>query len=211
MDFEPEDFSGKWCLQPEQTTGDVAGCIGMLGRKSWEIKLLNSATDTQLVQHYMMKGVHAIQRRVHYCVLHVRDFRFGDLLVLDSKKHENEPDHRGFGQCQTVGKWISSRSYQVERFMILEGKKTKMTVTSTLSHETNKSNDSTSGGEKGREKSQKSKARFMKIRLEMEQGEKHLHCTKIYERKSPTEEEREKMRDMSKGREHRLYRVLQKR
>lgn len=92
--------------------------------------------------------------------------------------------------------------------MTLEGKKTKMTVISTLSHEANKAtNGSTSGSN---DTADKGRARFMKVRLEMEQGEKKLHCTKIYGRETPSEEEKVKMREMCKGRENRLYRVIRK-
>ena len=185
----PCDFSGKWVLDHSKTEGSVEACMSMLGRTSWEIAMLKRASEVQLLQHYVMQQVHAVQQHVCYCVLGIANFEWESRFALHNRLAQHDNDEKKFGPYSTQSQWVpgsDGRSFAVVWRMTIQGRPTVMTVTRTMSPTDNNA---------------------CSVHMRVEQQQQVGECRKHYRRESRSAAEKKTMEKMCAGNERHCYKV----
>jgi hypothetical protein len=182
----PVDFSGKWALDHKYTTGDLEGCMRALGRSSMEIALLRKASEVQLLQHYCIGMVHAVQQHVTYCVLHVANFEWESRFAMNDQPIKYAADEKKFGDYTTQSALVENgRAFRVIWRMSIRGRDTTMIVT----------------------RRYRPDADLVDVHMHIEQQglQQPVECCKTYSRQSRSDKEKEKMKKMRAGNENHCY------
>lgn len=181
------DFSGKWVLDHAQTRGSVDDCMSMLGRSGWEIAMLKRASEVQLLQHYVMQQVHAVQQHVNYCVLGLANFEWEQRFALHNKLTSHAADEKRFGDYTTQCQLTADDAFRVIWCMTINDRKTVMTVTRTMPTDN---------------------ANSCSVHMRIEQAERGVaECWKFYKRESRTPAEKDMMSKMRQGHEQHCYKA----
>jgi hypothetical protein len=132
-------FTGLWVLNNEQCRGQKE-LLTAMSRKSWQIKLIESARETLLLRHYVReengKPLRVFRKDVHIYleskVLNVMSklfripfdqVRYDCTMVADTKEAHHPDDAKQFGDCTSRTSWVdkNEKSQFVIRWYLKQG------------------------------------------------------------------------------------------